>query len=316
MTNPKPYNTGYLDEADGHEVYYAEYGNPEGVPVLTIHGGPGSKSKPKHVKGYELNKYRLIAFDQRGCGKSEPLGAIADNNVESILSDIERLRHKLEIDTWFVAGGSWGSTLALVYAQKYPDNVRGLLLSSVFLAREEDEAWAFTQESGVARMYPDLRKGYLDFLQSYQLKPTNAPKKFFELIQTGSEAEIKNIVAGVSNWEGNLLTSQSDLTYVDPDDIDDEAIAAVKIFLHYQANSFFLKPNQILQNMDKIKKIPTVIVHGRHDILCPVEQAWLVAEQLDNVETIILPTSNHKLTVEGGIAKSLAFNYFLFQNLE
>jgi len=130
-------------------------------------------------------------------------------------------------------------------------------------------------------------------------------------IQTGRAKIVKKIVAGVSNWEGNLMNAQENLSFVDPEDIGDDDISSVKIFLHYEANEFFLKPNQLLKNLNKIKSIPTIIVHGRYDVLCPLEQMWEVQKGLTNVETIVLPTSNHKLTAEGELVKKLAFNYFL-----
>src|SRR3989344_5688255 len=154
--NPKPFNTGYLPERDGHKVYYAQYGNPKGEVIITLHGGPGSKSKPKYVKPYDLNKYQVITFDQRGCGQSLPSGEIKSNTIQDLVSDIERIRSKLNIKSWYVAGGSWGAALALAYAEKYADVVKGLLLSSVFLARPRDVKWAFTEGNGIERLFPDL----------------------------------------------------------------------------------------------------------------------------------------------------------------
>ncbi len=309
--NPKPFKFGHLDKKDDHEIYYAQYGNPKGEAVIVLHGGPGSKSSPKHVKGFELDKYHVVAFDQRGCGKSLPIGEIKNNTTHDLISDIERLRQELKIDKWFVMGGSWGSTLALTYAQSHPQRVKGLLLCSLFLARERDTDWAFTKDNGIDRSFPDLWETRQKFLSKHKAKPPDAAKVLLAELQSSSEDVVKQIVAGVNNWEGNLMNAFEDLNFMDPEDVEEADITAAKVFLHYEANNFFLEPNQLLKNLDRIASIPAIIVHGRYDLLCPVEQAWEVQKALKKAETIILPTSNHKLTAEGEIAKNIAFNYFL-----
>lgn len=309
--DPKPFNTGYLDEIDGHLVYYAEFGNPKGEGIVVLHGGPGSKSKPKHIKNYDLKRYRVITFDQRGCGKSTPAGEITHNTLQDLINDIERLRIKLKIEKWFVAGGSWGSTLALAYTQAHPENVKGLLLSSIFLARKRDIEWAFTQTGGISRFFPDLWERRLEFLNKYNAAPENAADVLLKRITEGRPDVINDIAAGISNWEGNLMDALEDLKLISPEDIEDEEIAATKIFLHYEKNNYFLKDGQLLTNLNRIKNIPAIIVHGRYDLLCPAEQAWDVYKSLADAEIIILPSSNHHLTAEGERAKALAFNNFL-----
>ncbi len=309
--NYKPFNTGYLPKKDGHKVYFFQYGNPKGEVVVTLHGGPGSKSKPKYVKAYDLDKYQVVTFDQRGCGESKPSGEIKQNTTQHLIEDIERLRLKLGVDKWYVAGGSWGATLALAYSLSYPKMVKGLLLSSIFLARARDAKWAFTESDGIERLFPDLGETQQAFLEKYGVKKDNAARILLKKINTSKPKVVKDIVAGISNWEGNLMNAQEDLIFIDPEDVSEDDISSTKIFLHYEANDYFLKPNQLVNGLDKIKNIPTIIVHGRYDVLCPVEQTWEVQKRLSNVETIILPTSNHKLTAEGEIAKRLAFKYFL-----
>lgn len=311
-TKPKPFNTGYLPKEGGHKVYFAQYGNPKGETLVTLHGGPGSKSKPEHAQSYDLTKYRVITFDQRGCGKSLPVGEVKNNTLQDLIADIERLRLKLKIEKWFVAGGSWGATLALAYAEKYPEKVKGLLLSSIFLARPRDVQWAFTKEGGIERLFPDLWEKRMEFLKKFKATPANSAKVLLAKIQSSSsEEKVKEIVAGACNWEGNLMNAQEDLSFMEPEDVSESDIAGVKVYLHYEANGFFLKSNQLLAGLGKIRSIPTVILHGRYDVLCPVEQSWEVQKGLSNVETIILPTSNHKLTAEGKTARKLAFDRFL-----
>lgn len=309
--NPKPFNEDFLDEQDGHRVFFSQYGNKDGEAIIILHGGPGSQSKPKQVKGYDLKKYHLITFDQRGCGRSEPAGKTNANSLNHLIGDIERLRTRLKINTWFVAGGSWGATLALAYAQTHPKQTKGLLLSSIFLARKRDVDWAFTANGGVERLFPDVWEDRLEFLNTYQTTPVNAAKKLLQRLDSASFEDAKIICAGVSNWEGNLMNAQEDIQYFSADEVDESDVASTRIFLHYEANHFFLEPNQLVDQIGKIKTIPTIIVHGRYDVLCPIEEMWTVQKQLTHVELLILPTSNHKLTAEGEIARKLAFTLFL-----
>src|SRR3990167_1869935 len=196
--NQKPFNTGYLEEQDGHRVYFCEYGNPKGEAIVTLHGGPGSKSKAKYVKPYDLKKYHVITFDQRGCGESQPVGETSLNTTHDLVSDMERLRSKLGIEKWFVSGGSWGAALALAYAETHPVNVKGLLLSSIFLARPRDIQWAFTESDGIERIFPDLWEKRLEFLKKYNVTPANAAKSLLEKMRLASPEEVKEIAAGVN----------------------------------------------------------------------------------------------------------------------
>lgn len=311
--NPKPFSTAYLPEQDGHQVYFAQYGNVSGDPILVCHGGPGGKSKPKNISSYDLSRYHVITFDQRGCGQSLPLGKIEHNTTQTSIQDMERLRQTLQIKQWYVDGGSWGSTLALVYAETFPSAVSGLLLRSIFLAREQDEAWAFSQDTGIVKVFPDLWEKRLQFLNQYQTAPASAAKELLAQLDSAKPDAVNEIVAGVMNWEGNLLSAQTDLTFTDPADVTPENIASVRVFLHYEAHDFFLKPNQIVKNLITIKHLPVIIVHGRYDLLCPADQAWELSKHLTKAEVIILPTSNHRLTADGEVAKKYAFNYFLNQ---
>ncbi|KKU20547.1 MAG: Proline iminopeptidase [Microgenomates group bacterium GW2011_GWC1_46_16] len=309
--NPKPFFTGYLPEQDVHQIYYEQYGNVKGPVIVVLHGGPGSKSRSKQAGTYDLSKYHVILFDQRGCGQSTPAGKVTDNTTQKLVEDIERIRLQLNLTHWFVAGSSWGSTLALTYAQTHPDRVKGLLLGSVFLGRARDEEWAFSREGGISRLFPDLWEERQEFLKKHHATTSNAAQVLLKMIETGSEKEVKVATAAVRNWEGNLMTAQENLSFIDPEDIEEEHINEAKIFLHYETHDFFLTENQLLKNIDTIKSIPTILIHGRYDLLCPAEQIWALAKKLQHAETIILPTSNHRLTADGEIARKLAYNFFL-----
>jgi proline iminopeptidase len=311
--NPQPFNADYLPEQEGHKVYFAEFGSATGPAIIVCHGGPGEKSKPKHVSRYDLNKYHLITFDQRGCGQSSPLGKIEHNTTKDLVADMERLRLQLKIEKWFVAGGSWGSTLALVYAEAHPQHVLGLLLSSIFLGRRQDVDWSYTKAGGVDKIFTDLWQSRNDFLSKYGANYTNAAKTLLEKLKSVDSSVTSEIVAGVMNWDGNLMSSQADLTYIEPGDVTEENIASVKIFLHYDSSDSFLTENQLLGDISKIKNLPTIIVHGRYDLLCSFDQAWELHNKLNNSEIVVLPSSNHKFTADGEIAKNMAFKYFLSQ---
>ncbi|MFH1244261.1 MAG: alpha/beta fold hydrolase [bacterium] len=308
---PKPFFTGYLPEADGHQIYYEQYGNIKSPAILILHGGPGSKSKPRHIKPFDLNQFHVVTFHQRGCGKSLPLASLEHNTTLDLLKDIERLRKHLQINQWFVSGGSWGATLALIYAENSPTVVTGLLLSSIFLARQADLAWSFTQAGGVDHLFPDLWADRVNFLSQYHTSPQNVAHDLLLEINSSPLEKVQQIVAGIANWEGNLISAQSDLSFLLPEDVDEDITASVKISLHYEANRFWLKNNEILANIQKIQHIPTIIAHGRHDVLCPANQAWELHTLLPSSELLFLPTSNHHFTADGLVAQRYAYRYFL-----
>lgn len=310
----KPFHADYLTEKDGHKVWFARYGNPSGIPIVVCHGGPGSKSKPKSVSRYDLAKYQVILFDQRGCGQSLPLGEITNNTLSDLVSDMERLRQHLELEKWFVAGGSWGSTLALAYAEAHVEHISGLLLSSIFLARRADLDWSFTKSGGVEKIFTDLWQNREKFLSSYKADHATAAAVLLAKMEHCDAETLAQITAGVMNWEDNLMSSGSDLTFTDPTEIEPSDIASVKIFLHYDAHDSFMSPNQLLNNIASIKDIPTIIVHGRYDLLCTFDQAWELYQALPNSELVTLPSSNHRFTADGEIAKNMAFKYFLSTN--
>ena len=194
--------------------------------------------------------------------------------------------------------------------------VSGLLLSSIFLATPEDETWSFSAAGGVERLFPDVWAQRLAFLESFQVSPAQAPSMLLSKLETGTQEEKKAIAAGVMNWEGNLMNAQADISYLEPDELDDSDVASTQIFLHFEAHQFFLEPNQLLKNTAAIAQVPTIIVHGRYDALCPVDSAWELHQQVPHSQLLILPSSNHRLTAEGEIARKLAFRQFLFEHVQ
>lgn len=304
-----------LEEDRGHIVSFSEHGNPDGAVILNFHGGPGSASKPAHAERFDLAKYRVILFDQRGCGKSTPLGELTENTTDDLLSDAERIRVKLGIEKWFVSGSSWGSTLALLYALKYPERVSGLLISAIFLADTDSMAWAMTDAKGVARLMPDVWAKRMEFFKKFNIGLETQNEDILKALD-GARPEVqKEIAAGVRNWEGNLFSVQSAVSYVEPKDITDADVAAVKIFVHYEMHHEFIPNNYILDNLDNIADVPTVIVHGRYDILCPIEKAQLLKERMRKCDMFIAASSGHLLTAEGETIRKMAFDRFMEKQL-
>jgi len=303
-------NTKTLPELEGHIVSYSEHGNLNGPAILSFHGGPGSKSKPYHAERFDLEKYRVVLFDQRGCGESAPLGELKNNETDKLLEDAERIREALGIESWFVSGGSWGSTCALLYAIKYSDRVRGLLLSALFLGDRDSINWSFG-EGGASVIMSDVWNRRMEFFAKYDITVENQNEKILELLKDGDEETKKDITAGVFNWEGNLFSPMDSVHYQEAEDIDEKDVASAKIFVHYESNHEFIPDNYILDNTDKLSEIPCMVVHGRYDILCPLSKAVLLQEKMANCKLVIADSSGHKLSAEGKVIQELAFEQLL-----
>ena len=311
MYTPKPFNEGFLSEEDGHKIYYAEYGNPDGEVIVNLHGGPGSRSKPKHASRLNHEVNRIILFDQRGCGKSTPRGSLKENTTEKLISDMEHLREQLGVEKWFVAGSSWGSTLALAYAEAYKDRVKGLLLSAIFLADQVGLGWFGREPIGAALTFKDIWEKRQEDLAELGITGSDCAGAMYKMIAEGNLDQQKAITAVFANWESNLLSAFREVSFIRPEEVEEDDINDARLFLHYEANNFFLVSEHIMQNISKIKDIPTIIVHGRHDMICPFEQAWKLHKAMTNSKLVTVPQSNHAFTLDGEVARSQAFEAFL-----
>ena len=285
-----PFNDFLLNVDHQHQVYVEQCGNPQGQPVLFIHGGPGGGASTNDRRFFDPEKYHIILFDQRGCGRSLPHGCLDNNNTDTLVQDIEKIRTKLKVDKWHVFGGSWGSTLSLVYAQTHPSHVKSLVLRGIFLARDIDTNWTFSG-GGATRIYPDFWNDYLSALPEDQ---KNGGVKAAYDIMTGSDKTLALQVAKAwSIWEIRCCTLVPDQAFVDAATGDDSAWTLARHEAHFMVNDCFLSPNQILANCDKIADIPTTIVHGRYDIVCPFDNAWLLHQQLPKSTLIVSEASGH-----------------------
>ncbi len=286
------YREFYLDVSDVHQLWVAEYGNPEGLPVVFLHGGPGSGCESYHSRFFNPQKYRIILLDQRGSGKSRPHACLEENTTAHLIEDLERLRTDLNIQQWVVFGGSWGSTLALAYAEAHPGNVLGLVLRGIFLCRPEDIAW-FYQE-GASAIFPDYWKDYISVIPENERDDMVAA--YYKRLTSENEAEKSQAAHAWSLWEGRTSTLQPKGSVTDHFDNAQVALSLARIECHYFMNDSFLSPDQLLQDTHKLKEIPGFIVHGRYDVVCPLKQAYDLHLSWPEANLCIAPNSGHSAT--------------------
>jgi proline iminopeptidase len=285
----EPYHHELLSVDDEHQLYVEQCGNPDGQAVLFIHGGPGGGCSTDDRRFFDPEQYRIILFDQRGCGRSLPHGSLNNNETSFLVEDIEKIREHLNIGQWHLFGGSWGSTLALVYAQTHPTPVKSLMLRGIFLGREQDINWTFGG-GGAARIFPDYWDDFMAALPEGEL----ADGKLAYDIMVGDDKEAALKVARAwSIWEIRCCTLQPDEEFLSHYTDDDSCWTLARHEGHYMVGNCFLSDNQILQNCDKIADIPTVIVHGRYDIVCAFDNAWALHKQLPNSKLVISETAGH-----------------------
>ncbi|MFA7386206.1 MAG: prolyl aminopeptidase [Thiohalobacteraceae bacterium] len=295
-----PYVRHTLKVDAPHQLYVEESGNPGGIPVLFLHGGPGAGCEPFHRRFFDPTRYRIVLFDQRGCGRSTPHAELHGNDTGVLVADIERIRAHLDIQRWLVFGGSWGSTLGLVYAETHPDAVLGLVLRGIFLCRPRDIRW-FYQE-GASFLFPDYWRDYLAPIPAAER--ADLVSAFYRRLTEADEVTRMAAAKAWSLWEGRtatLLPRQAVLDhFADPF----TALSLARIECHYFMNRSFLEPDQILNRASRLHDIPGVIVHGRYDVVCPVEQAFALHEAWPQAQLEIIADAGHSAT-EPGIVDAL-----------
>ena len=281
-------------------LYVEESGNPEGIPVLFVHGGPGGGTRTTDRCFFDPDKYRIILFDQRGSGQSTPHARLEDNNTAALIEDIETIRNKLGIDRWAVFGGSWGSTLGLAYAEQYPQFVRGLILRGIFLCRDEDIHWFYQQ--GASQVFPDYWEQYLQVIPEAERGDMLAA--YYARLTGENEIERMAAAKAWSVWEGRCATLHANEALVDHFANPHMAMAMARIEAHYFINKAFLEPNQLPDNAYKLKDIPGTIVHGRYDMVCPVNQAFALSAAWPEARLKIIADAGHSSS-EPGITDAL-----------
>ena len=296
-----PYRDGFLPVSDIHTIYYEECGNPEGKPVLMVHGGPGGGSNPVMRRFHDPAIYRIILFDQRGCGRSTPYASIEENTTQHLIADMEALRTHLRIERWQICGGSWGSTLALAYAQTHPERVTEIILRGIFLLRQAELEWFY--QKGCGWIFPEAFEDYLapippeergDMIAAYHRR------------LTGPEgAEQLRAARAWSAWEGTTLSLTVDAERVRNFSDNHYALAFARIESHYFINhGFFETDGQLLRDIGAIRHIPGIIIHGRYDVITPAKNAWDLKKAWPEADLRIVPLSGHAMT-EAGIVHEI-----------
>ena len=267
----EPYASGRLKVSDIHELYYEEAGNRDGKPVVFLHGGPGGGIETDQRRYFDPKAYRVVLFDQRGCGKSTPHASLHENTTWDLVADMELLRDHLGIDNWQVFGGSWGSCLALAYAQTHPDRVTELILRGIFMLRRSELLW-FYQE-GASHVFPDIWEGYVAPIPKNERGDMMAA--YYKRLTGDDPAICQQAAKAWSVWEGSTLSLWPDPEREAHSGEDDFALAFARIECHYFVNGgFFERDEQLLEDVDKIRHIPTAIIQGRYDMCTPVRTAW------------------------------------------
>jgi proline iminopeptidase len=291
-----PYQTGTLKVSDLHTIYYEESGNPQGKPAVFLHGGPGGGSIPLYRQYFHPDKWRLILFDQRGCGRSKPHAELQENTTWDLVGDIEKLREHLGIDRWTVFGGSWGSTLSLAYAQTHPDRCTGLILRGIFMLRQKELRW-FYQE-GASYIFPEAWQEYLKPIPESERDDLIAA--YYKRLMSGDRKVRLEAARAWAIWEGSTSKLFPDPQAKQKFGRDTFAEAFARIECHYFVNrGFFNSEEQILENVDRIRHIPTFIVQGRYDVVCPMQSAWELSQAFPEAEFFVVPDAGHSVSEPG-----------------
>ncbi len=296
-----PYNTGQLKVDATHTLYYEESGNPKGKPVVFLHGGPGAGTSPGYRQFFNPQKYRIILFDQRGCGQSTPFAHLENNTTWDLVADIEKLRTHLHVERWQVFGGSWGSTLALAYSQTHPTRVTELILRGIFLLRKQEIDWFY--QAGTSELFPDAWEEYLAPIP--QKERHDMVTAYYKRLTSEDRDTRLTAAKAWTLWEGRTSKLVNDEQFLSRYSADDFATAFARIECHYFINKGFLKTDdQLLRDAEKIRHIPGVIVQGRYDVVCPMRSAWDLHRAWPEADFVVIPDAGHS-ALELGISRAL-----------
>lgn len=295
----EPYATGWLELDAIHTMYYEESGNPNGVPVVFLHGGPGAGASPNHRRFFDPESYRIIIFDQRGAGRSKPLGELRNNTTPHLIRDIEQLRRQLAIERWLVFGGSWGSTLAIAYAEAHPERCSGLILRGIFLCRRSEIQWFLYD---IRNIFPEPWRRFAEYLPPSE-RHDLLDAYYRRLIDPDPEVHMP-AARSWSIFEGScstLLPSSETVDYYADDTV---ALGLARIEAHYFKHDIFLPLDSLLKNIKHLRSIPAVIVQGRYDAVCPIVSADDMVQAWPEADYVVIPDAGHS-AFEPGIAAAL-----------
>jgi len=297
----EPYAHGMLPVSEVHTIYYEQCGNPDGHPVVFLHGGPGGGIVPEYRRFFDPSAYRIVLFDQRGAGKSTPHAELKENTTWHLVADIERLREHLKIDKWVVFGGSWGSTLSLAYAETHPERALALILRGIFLCRKKEIDW-FYQE-GASAIFPDVWREFLRLIPEDER--SDMLQAYYRRLTSDDEAKRLEAARAWSIWEGSTSKLFPDPNLIEHFAEPQLALSLARIECHYFVNNIFLESeNQLIENVGKIRHIPAVVVQGRYDVVCPMMSAWDLHEAWPEAELQVIPDAGHS-ALEPGITSAL-----------
>lgn len=296
----EPFQQFMLEVGDGHRIHVEQCGNPEGVPILFVHGGPGGGCDPRARRFFDPQHYHFVLFDQRGCGRSTPFAEIRANTTWHLVADMEAIRERLGIDRWALFGGSWGSTLSLAYAEAHPERVTALVLRGIFLSREEDMEWFYFQ--GAPQIYPEF---YREFLAPVpEAGRRNLIQAYRALLEDDDATVRERAAQAWTRWELRASTLESDEEAVRKYSEPQKAVPMARLEVHYFANDCFLEPGQLLRDIGRIRHLPGFIVQGRYDMVCPPEGAWALHEAWPEAAFEWVPRAGHS-AFEPGIIEAL-----------
>ena len=296
----KPYARHQLAVEHPHELYVDESGTPDGLPVVFVHGGPGAGCDEASRRWFDPTVYRIVTFDQRGCGRSTPHASLDRNTTWDLVADMERIREHLGIDKWVLFGGSWGSTLALAYAQTHPERVHALILRGIFLCRPQEIEWFY--QAGASRLFPDYWEDYLAPIPAEERH--DLVGAFYRRLTGSDQIAQMHAAKAWSVWEGRTATLRPNGHVIERFSEPQRALSIARIECHYFVNDAFLGEDQLLRDMHKIAHIPGVIVHGRYDVICPLDNAWALHQAWPNSELSIIRDAGHAAG-EPGITDAL-----------
>ncbi len=292
----EPFDSGKLKVSDIHEIYYERCGNPDGIPVVFLHGGPGGGLIPMYRQFFDPKAFHIVLFDQRGSGRSSPHAELEENTTWNLIKDIETLREKFGIEKWYVFGGSWGSTLSLAYAITHPDRAKGLILRGIFLTRKKELKWFY--QYGASEIFPDFWERYRNEIPEDERG--DMMTAYYKRLTSDDHETRVSAARAWSVWEGSTSKLYPDKNLMDHWEGEDEALALARIECQYfMNNSFFPTENYLIENVDKIRHIPTVIVQGRYDVVCPSVSAWELHRAFPESDLQIISDAGHSVSEKG-----------------
>ncbi len=296
-----PYKESFIKGDDTHEIFVEESGNPEGQAIIFLNGGPGGGTGAKQRRFFDPSHYRIILFDQRGCGKSKPLGETLKNTTDNLVNDIELIRKELNINEWIIFGGSWGSTLALAYAIKHPKFVQGLVLRGIFLSRKHELEW-FLKDVDI--FFPELHHNLLNHIPNTSKK--NLLEKYTELVFSNNKDQAYQAAIAWNKFEGSILKLLPPSTSIEANEVDNEfELARAKVQLHYINNNCFVDGEDILEKSKILKDKPITIIQGRYDMVCPLKTAYELHQAIPHSKLIIVPDAGHSASEAGTLSALL-----------